>query len=75
MSESTSNDVHRVAVKEYSAASLTLALAGVGLLFSLLVIFRVAWSDREEEDIHGKQGRRLRKILVICLLGSDFVIA
>jgi hypothetical protein len=71
----TTDDVHQVLPIEYTTAPLTLVFAGVGLLFSLLVIFRVAWADKEEEDVHGKQGRRMRKILVICLLCSDFVIA
>jgi hypothetical protein len=75
MDESIPTDVHRVEAVEYTTAPMTLALAGVGLLFSLLVVFRVARADKEEEDAHGKQGRKMRKILVICLLGSDFVIA
>lgn len=73
----STQDVHHVDAEEYSTAPLTLVLAGIGLCFSLLVIFRIAWTSRQSEDVHedGKKGRRLRRILVICLLGSDFVIA
>jgi hypothetical protein len=72
---SLSDDIHAVNVDETLTAAFTLVFAGVVLLFLLLVVFRVAWSDKEEEDVHGKHGRRMRKILVVCLLCSDFVIA